>query len=113
MQERSHAFAMESQLWPLDPRPNLSSIVWMVEHGFALPEASSTPVMLEVRIRACHVQGSLTPRNRPPPFSLTRRAVHRAGTLAALSCRRPASGTSGTGSRAGDPWRWTTSRRMN
>jgi indolepyruvate ferredoxin oxidoreductase alpha subunit len=77
MQERSHAFAMESQLWPLDPRPNLSSIVWLVEHGFALPEASSTPVMLEVRIRACHVQGSLTPRNRPPPFSLTRRAVHR------------------------------------
>ena len=42
MQERSHAFAMKSQLWPLDPRPNLSSIVWMVEHGFALSEASST-----------------------------------------------------------------------
>ena len=54
-----------SSLWPLDPRPNLSSIVWMVEHGFALPEASSTPVMLEVRIRACHVQGSFNAKEPP------------------------------------------------
>ena len=72
MQERSHAFAMKSQLWLLDPRPNLPSIVRMVEHGFALSEASNTPVMLEVRIRACHVHGSFTTKdNRPPPFSLT------------------------------------------
>ena len=27
MQERSHAFAMKSQVWLLDPRPNLPSIV--------------------------------------------------------------------------------------
>ena len=27
MQERSHAFAMKSQIWLLDPRPNLPSIV--------------------------------------------------------------------------------------
>src|SRR5580692_7063031 len=72
MQERSHAFAMKSQMWLLDPRPNLPSIVGMVEHGFALSEASNTPVMLEVRIRACHVHGSfVTKDNRPPPFSLT------------------------------------------
>jgi indolepyruvate ferredoxin oxidoreductase alpha subunit len=72
MQERSHAFAMKSQIWLLDPRPNLPSIVRMVEHGFALSEASNTPVMLEVRIRACHVHGSFTTKdNRAPPFSLT------------------------------------------
>jgi indolepyruvate ferredoxin oxidoreductase alpha subunit len=72
MQERSHAFAMKSQLWLLDPRPNLPSIVRMVEHGFALSEASSTPVMLEVRIRACHVHGSfVTKDNVAPGFSLT------------------------------------------
>ena len=72
MQERSHAFAMKSQMWLLDPRPNLPSIVRMVEHGFALSEASSTPVMLEVRIRACHVHGSFVAKdNRAPPFSLT------------------------------------------
>ncbi|WP_428488561.1 thiamine pyrophosphate-dependent enzyme [Rhodopila sp.] len=72
MQERSHAIAMKSQIWLLDPRPNLPSIVRMVEHGFALSEASGTPVMLEVRIRACHVHGSFVAKdNRPPPFSLT------------------------------------------
>src|SRR5579871_3366431 len=71
MQERSHAFAMKSQVWLLDPRPNLESIVKAVEDGFALSEASNTPVMLEVRIRACHVHGRfITKDNRPPPFTL-------------------------------------------
>src|SRR6188508_283082 len=70
MQERSHAFAMKSQIWLLDPRPNLPKIVEMVEQGFELSEASSTPVMLELRIRACHVQGSFrTKKNRAPEFS--------------------------------------------
>jgi indolepyruvate ferredoxin oxidoreductase alpha subunit len=70
IQERSHAFAMKSQIWLLDPRPNLSKIVEMVEHGFALSEASSSPVMLELRIRACHVQGSFaTKKNRAARFS--------------------------------------------
>ena len=58
IQERTHAFAMKSQIWLLDPRPNLPKIVEMVEQGFELSEASSTPVMLELRIRACHVQGA-------------------------------------------------------
>jgi indolepyruvate ferredoxin oxidoreductase alpha subunit len=58
MQERSHAFAMKSQMWLLDPRPNLPSIVNAVEQGFELSEATNTPVMLELRIRACHVHGS-------------------------------------------------------
>jgi indolepyruvate ferredoxin oxidoreductase, alpha subunit len=57
MQERSHAFAMKSQMWLLDPRPNLPSIVRAVEQGFELSEATHTPVMLELRIRACHVHG--------------------------------------------------------
>src|SRR5215210_532501 len=63
MQERVHAFAMKSQMWLLDPRPNLPKIVEMVEQGFELSEASSTPVMLELRIRACHVQGSFKTKN--------------------------------------------------
>lgn len=58
IQERSHAFAMKSQIWLLDPRPDHPTIVRMVEKGFELSEASQTPVMLELRIRACHVQGS-------------------------------------------------------
>jgi indolepyruvate ferredoxin oxidoreductase alpha subunit len=70
IQERSHAFALKSQMWLLDPRPNLPKIVEMVEKGFELSEASSTPVMLELRIRACHVQGSFATRaNRAARYS--------------------------------------------
>ncbi|PLP57709.1 indolepyruvate ferredoxin oxidoreductase [Mesorhizobium loti] len=67
MQERSHAFAMKSQVWLLDPRPNLPSIVAAVEHGFELSEASNTPVMLQVRIRCCHVHGSFTAKDNVAP----------------------------------------------
>ena len=70
-QERSHSFAMKSLMWLLDPRPNLSTIVNMVEHGFALSEASNTPVMMELRIRACHVHGSFVSKdNKSPAVSM-------------------------------------------
>src|SRR6187399_286320 len=72
MQERSHAFAMKSQVWLLDPRPNLESIVKAVEDGFELSEATNTPVMLEVRIRSCHVHGRFVAKdNRRPVFTVT------------------------------------------
>ena len=71
MQERSHAFAMKSQIWLLDPRPNLTSIVAAVKHGFELSEASRTPVMLQLRIRACHVHGQfISAANRKPAFTI-------------------------------------------
>jgi len=71
MQERTHAFAMKSQIWLLDPRPNLPSIVNMVEKGFELSEASNTPVMLELRVRACHVHGRFVAKdNRQPPLTV-------------------------------------------
>ncbi|PKO58386.1 MAG: indolepyruvate ferredoxin oxidoreductase [Betaproteobacteria bacterium HGW-Betaproteobacteria-19] len=71
MQERSHAFAMKSQMWLLDPRPNLESIVQSVEDGFELSEASNTPVMLQVRIRSCHVHGRfITKENKRPRYTL-------------------------------------------
>ena len=70
MQERTHAFAMKSQMWLLDPRPQLPAITQMVEKGFELSEASSTPVMLMLRIRACHVHGVFPAKdNRKPSFS--------------------------------------------
>ena len=71
MQERSHAFAMKSQFWLLDPRPNLPSIVRAVKQGFELSEASSTPVMLMMRIRSCHVTGQFEAAdNIPPPLTV-------------------------------------------
>jgi indolepyruvate ferredoxin oxidoreductase alpha subunit len=71
MQERSHAFAMKSQIWLLDPRPNLPCIVQAVKDGFDLSEASKTPVMLQLRIRACHMHGQfIASDNRRSVFSI-------------------------------------------
>ena len=71
MQERTHAFAMKSQFWLLDPRPNLPSIVQSVTNAFELSEASNTPVMLMVRIRSCHVTGSFqTKVNKRPALTV-------------------------------------------
>ncbi|MBF6615716.1 MAG: indolepyruvate ferredoxin oxidoreductase subunit alpha [Candidimonas sp.] len=71
MQERTHAFAMKSQIWLLDPRPNLESMVKAVEDGFQLSEASNTPVILQLRIRGCHVHGRFIAKdNKRPPLSL-------------------------------------------
>jgi indolepyruvate ferredoxin oxidoreductase alpha subunit len=70
IQERSYAYAMKSSMWLLDPRPDLPTIVRMVEMGFELSEASHAPVMLELRIRACHVTGEFAAKdNRRPAFS--------------------------------------------
>ncbi|MGH8778419.1 thiamine pyrophosphate-dependent enzyme [Paraburkholderia sp.] len=71
MQERSHAFAMKSQIWLLDPRPNLPCIVQAVKDGFELSEASHTPVMMQLRIRACHLHGQFVAAdNRRSAFSI-------------------------------------------
>ncbi len=75
MQERTHPFAMKSQFWLLDPRPNLPSIVKAVSDGFDLSEASNTPVMLMVRIRSCHVTGSFTCRDNQRPRETVREAL--------------------------------------
>src|SRR5262249_17712851 len=63
IQERSYAYAMKSSIWLLDPRPELSTIVHMVEKGFDLSEASHAPVRLDLRVRACHVPGGLAARD--------------------------------------------------
>jgi indolepyruvate ferredoxin oxidoreductase alpha subunit len=70
IQERSYAYAMKSSMWLMDPRPDLPTIVRMVEEGFELSEASHAPVMMELRIRACHVTGEFKAKaNRRAAFS--------------------------------------------
>src|ERR1700728_5227573 len=77
MQERTHAFAMKSQVWLLDPRPHLPEIVRAVQLGFELSEASHTPVMLMLRIRACHVYGRFVAQdNVRPAFSAADALAH-------------------------------------
>ncbi len=74
IQERSHAFAMKSSIWLLDPRPHQPLVVDLVEKAFELSEASNTPVMMEFRIRACHVQGSFECKDNKPAL-ISRNAV--------------------------------------
>jgi len=77
MQERTHAFAMKSQIWLLDPRPQLPEIVRSVQLGFELSEASHTPVMLMLRIRACHVYGRFVAQdNVRPAYSAADALAH-------------------------------------
>ena len=70
IQERTHAYALKCGLILLDPRPQLQNMVNLVEHAFAMSEASHMPAMMELRIRACHLRGSFTARdNVAPPVS--------------------------------------------
>ncbi len=70
MQERTYAFAMKAQMWLVDPRPNLPSIVDMIDKSFQLSEASNTPVFYMMRIRGCHVTGEFVAKdNVAPEFS--------------------------------------------
>ena len=75
MQERSHAFAMKSQIWLLDPRPNLPSIVRTVKAGFELSEASNSPVMLQMRIKSCHMLGEFTASDNVRPVMTVKDAL--------------------------------------
>jgi indolepyruvate ferredoxin oxidoreductase alpha subunit len=75
MQERSHAYAMKSQIWLADPRPDLPTMVRLVEKSFELSEVSNTPVMVEVRIRACHVHGRFMAKNNAKPRHTLREAL--------------------------------------
>ncbi len=77
IQERTHAYAMKSALWLMDPRPNLETIVQCVEKGFELSEASHTPVIMELRIRTCHVQGQFRAKDNVKPAISTRYLLDR------------------------------------
>ena len=75
IQERTHAYALKSSIWLMDPRPNLPTIVNMVEKGFELSEASATPVMMELRIRACHVFGGFEAKDNVAADHSTSRRI--------------------------------------
>ena len=67
IQERTHAFALKCTMPLLDPRPEQQNVVDMVEKGFQLSEASNMPVMLMLRIRAAHLNGSFVARDNVEP----------------------------------------------
>ena len=72
IQERTHGVALKSTIWLMDPRPNLEVIVRTVHKAFELSEYSHTPVMMQLRIRTCHLQGKfITKNNIKPKISST------------------------------------------
>src|SRR5512143_1259543 len=75
IQERTYAFALKSSLILLDPRPELAHMVRMVGQAFALSEAANTPVMLQLRIRACHVRGTFVCKDNVAPATSTRQRL--------------------------------------
>ncbi|UCH74853.1 MAG: indolepyruvate ferredoxin oxidoreductase subunit alpha [Rhodospirillales bacterium] len=82
IQERTYAVALKSTIWLIDPKPDLPTIVDMVEHGFALSEASHAPAFLQLRIRTCHLQGEYIAKdNVAPPVSARHRLAEPAGFL--------------------------------
>ena len=66
IQERSQAFAVKCSAWLFDPRPHHPRIVELVEQAFDMSEATNSVVMMEFRIRACHVFGSFECKDNKP-----------------------------------------------
>jgi indolepyruvate ferredoxin oxidoreductase alpha subunit len=67
LQERTHSAALKSSLPLLDPRNSLESFARFVEEGFGLSEACNEPVLFSIRIRACHMRGTLRCRDNVRP----------------------------------------------
>jgi indolepyruvate ferredoxin oxidoreductase alpha subunit len=67
LQERTHSAALKSSVPLLDPRNSLQSFARFVEEGFGLSEACHEPVFFSIRIRACHMRGTLVCKDNVRP----------------------------------------------
>src|SRR5881227_3201991 len=67
LQERTHSAALKSSVPLLDPRNTLQSFARFVEEGFGLSEACNEPVLFSIRIRACHMRGTLRCKDNVRP----------------------------------------------
>ncbi len=67
IQERTHAFAMKSSIWLMDPRPDHTRFVDLIAEAYELSEVSRAPVIMEFRIRACHVHGRFATKDNQRP----------------------------------------------
>jgi indolepyruvate ferredoxin oxidoreductase alpha subunit len=67
LQERTHSAALKSSVPLIDPRNSLEAFARFVEEGFGLSEACHEPVFFSIRIRACHMRGTLRCRDNVRP----------------------------------------------
>src|SRR5207245_4167003 len=63
----THSTALKSSIPLLDPRNSLDSFARFVGEGFGLSEACNEPVFVSIRIRACHMRGTLRCRDNVRP----------------------------------------------
>ncbi len=67
LQERTHSAALKSSIPLIDPRNDLQNFARFVEEGFGLSEACNEPVFFSIRIRACHMRGTLVCKDNVRP----------------------------------------------
>ena len=67
LQERTHSSALKSSVPLLDPRNTLPCFQRFVQEGFGLSEACHEPVFFSIRIRACHLRGTMVCRDNVIP----------------------------------------------
>jgi indolepyruvate ferredoxin oxidoreductase, alpha subunit len=67
LQERTHSTALKSSVPLLDPRNSLDAFARFVEEGFGLSETCNEPVFFSIRIRACHMRGTLRCKDNVRP----------------------------------------------
>src|SRR5215470_7894043 len=88
LQERTHSAALKSSLPLLDPRNSLDAFARFVGEGFRLSEACNEPVFFSIRIRACHMRGTLRCRdNVRPAISMLCHSGLRASASIGSICR--------------------------
>ncbi len=115
IQERTHAFAMKSSMWLMDPRPDHARIVDLIAEAFDLSEASHAPVMMEFRIRACHVHGRFRHQGQRQAGGVAQPQARRRpiSTMPASACRPRPMPRSRTRSPTAFPPRSTSSAGAN
>ncbi len=67
LQERTHSAALKSSVPLIDPKNSLASFARFVEEGFGLSETCHEPVFFSIRIRACHMRGTLVCKDNVRP----------------------------------------------
>ncbi len=90
LQERTHSAALKSSVPLLDPRTTLPSFQRFVQEGFGLSEACHEPVFFSIRIRACHLRGTMVCRDNVKPADQHALAARpRPASLSSASTCRP------------------------
>lgn len=72
--EKTHPYSLKSSMILIDPPADAQRMAWLVEHAFALSEASNMPAFYLLRTRVGNLKGTIICNdNREPAISTKRR----------------------------------------